>query len=94
MKMAISMVKVKEQMERHGLKKFDLRKMGFSPNVIDKVLSGELSKEKRVDTETINRLCKVLDCQPGAIMEFIEEPAPVGMLEPVEASTQEGPHED
>lgn len=71
--MAISMLKVKGIMEIKGLKKFDLRKMGFNPNVIDKVLSGTLTPNKRVDTETINRLCEVLNCQPGDIMEYVEE---------------------
>lgn len=68
--MPISMLKVKALMDKNGLKKVDLRRMGFSPNVIDKVLSGPLSKSKRVDTETISRLCEVLNCQPGDIMEY------------------------
>lgn len=73
--MSISMLKVQDLMQRRGLKKFDLRKMGFSPNVVDKVLSGPLSKDRRVDTETINRLCQVLQCQPGDIMEYVEDEA-------------------
>lgn len=68
--LAISMTKVRLLMDERGLKKIDLRKMGFSPNVVDKVLSGPLTKSKRVDTETINRLCEVLECQPGDIMEY------------------------
>ena len=71
--MPISMLKVKEIMEKQGLKKYDLRKMGFNPNIIDKVLSGTLNKSKRVDTETISKLCKALNCQPGDIMEYVEE---------------------
>ena len=71
--MAISMMKVQALMEKKGLKKFDLRKEGFNPNVLDKVLSGPLNKNKRVDTETINRLCAFLDCQPGDILEYIPD---------------------
>lgn len=70
--MPISMAKVKGLMDAQGLKKVDLRKMGFSPNVVDKVLSGPLSRSRRVDTETISRLCEVLNCQPGDIMEYTE----------------------
>ena len=70
--MSISMEKVKFIMDQKGFKKIDLRKQGFSPNVVDKVLSGPLNKSKRVDTETINRLCEVLDCQPGDILEYAE----------------------
>jgi len=73
--MPISMQKVKILMNEKGLKKFDLRKMGFNPNIIDKVLSGPLNKSRRVDTETISRLCQVLNCQPGDIMEYVEEEA-------------------
>jgi len=71
--MAISMTRVQALMDKKGLKKYDLRKIGFNPNIIDKVLSGPLNKSKRVDTETINRLCALLNCQPGDIMEYVEE---------------------
>nr|WP_297274514.1 helix-turn-helix transcriptional regulator [uncultured Agathobaculum sp.] len=71
--MAITMKKVAQQMERLGLKKYDLRKMGFNPNILDKVLSDKLSKTQRVDTETINRLCALFQCQPGDIMEYIPD---------------------
>lgn len=67
--MSISMEKVKLLMDSKGLKKWDLRQMGVNATVLDKVLSGPLSKSKRVDTETINRLCNILECQPGDIME-------------------------
>jgi len=67
------MLKVKFIMEKKGLRKIDLRKMGFSPNVIDKVLSGPLNKSKRVDTETISRLCEILECQPGDIMAYEQD---------------------
>lgn len=46
--MAISMLKVKGIMDKNGLKKFDLRKAGFNPNIIDKVLSGTLDKKKEL----------------------------------------------
>jgi len=71
--MAISMMKVQIIMEQRNLKKFDLRKMGINGSVLDKILSGKLSKSKRVDTETINKLCKLLDCQPSDIIEYIPD---------------------
>lgn len=70
--MAISMLKLKNIMEQKGIKKYDLRKAGFNPNIIDKVLSGTLNKQKRVDTETINRLCEYFSCQPGDFMTYID----------------------
>ena len=30
-----------------------------------------------IDTRTIDRLCKVLDCQPGDIMEYVEDESEV-----------------
>lgn len=71
--MPISMEKVKVQMQRKGLKKWDLRQRGVNGTVLDKVLSGPLSRSKRVDTETISKLCSILECQPGDIMEYIPE---------------------
>lgn len=71
--MSISFDKLHEIMKNKGVKKIDLRKAGFNPNVVDKVLSGKLDKSKRVDTETINRLCEFFDCQPGDIMEYIPD---------------------
>mgnify|MGYP000909573153 CR=1 FL=1 len=71
--MAISMAKVRPMMEARGYKKFDLRKMGFNPAILDKVLSGQLDARRRVDTLTINRLCAVLECQPGDIMEYLPD---------------------
>lgn len=71
--MAISMVKVKVLMDSKELKKWDLRQKGINGTVLDKVLSGPLTKSKRVDTETINKLCNILECQPGDIMEYIPE---------------------
>jgi len=67
------MEKVRSIMEEKGLKKWDLRQKGINGTVLDKVLSGPLTKSKRVDTETINKLCIILECQPGEIMEFIPE---------------------
>lgn len=63
------MEKVKFLMAEKGLKKWDLRQKGVNGTVLDKVLSGPLTKSKRVDTETINKLCNILECQPGDIME-------------------------
>ena len=71
--MSINFSKLEKMMREKNVKKYDLRKAGFNPNIIDKVLSGSLDKNKRVDTETINRLCEFFCCQPGDIMEYIED---------------------
>ena len=71
--LSISMERVKSLMEEKGLKKWDLRQMGINGTVLDKVLSGPLTKSRRVDTETINKLCTILNCQPGDIMEYVPD---------------------
>lgn len=74
--MSINFNKLQRMMDEQNVKKYDLRKAGFNPNIIDKVLSGNLDKSKRVDTETIDRLCEFFNCQPGDIMEYVEEDQP------------------
>lgn len=55
-------------LQEKGIKKSALRNYGFAPRVAVK-----LSKSEDVSTDTINRLCKLLDCQPSDIMEYIPD---------------------
>lgn len=66
--MGISYRKLFELMETKGIKKFDLRKSGLSPTIVDRLV-----KNNNVNTSTIIELCKLLDCQPADIMEYIPE---------------------
>lgn len=66
--MPINYDKLFSLMEKKGIKKFDLRKMGISPTIVDRLV-----KNTDVNTSTIARLCAILDCQPGDIMEYTEE---------------------
>lgn len=66
--MPISYRKLFDLMEQKGIKKFDLRKWGLSPTIVDRLV-----KDNNVNTSTISTLCKILDCQPGDIMEYIED---------------------
>lgn len=45
-----------------------LRNQGISPTIVNK-----LRKNERINTDTINRLCALLNCQPGDIMEYVEQ---------------------
>lgn len=42
-----------------------LRQNGFSAATVDKLRKNEI-----VTTETINRICALLECQPGDLMEY------------------------
>ena len=58
--------KLFELLDQRGLKKIDLRKAGIHPMVVDKLV-----KNKSVTITTIDKLCDILDCQPGDIMEHV-----------------------
>lgn len=45
-----------------------LRLSGMHPSVVNK-----LRKNERVNTDTIDRLCRLLHCQPRDILEFIDD---------------------
>lgn len=65
--MPVSYRKLFDLMEQRGIKKIDLRKMGISPTIVDRLV-----KNSDVNTSTIMRLCEILNCQPGNIMEYTE----------------------
>ena len=45
-----------------------LRQQGIHPATVNK-----LRKNERVNSDTINELCRLLNCQPGDIMEYVGE---------------------
>lgn len=63
--MAINYRKLFELMEQKQIKKYHLRQQGIHAAVMDKLV-----KNKNVDISTIDKLCKLLDCQPGDILEY------------------------
>ena len=53
-----------KQLSKQGHNKYWLRKNGISPSVLDK-----LGKGGGLDYRSINKLCALLNCQPGDLME-------------------------
>lgn len=59
----------------------ELRKKGYSSTTLrkERIFGEKTMQDFRTNAEipykTINKLCKLLDCQPGDIMEYVEEPA-------------------
>ena len=45
-----------------------LRQQGIHPATVNK-----LRKNERINSDTINELCRLLNCQPGDIMEYEED---------------------
>ena len=66
--MSLSYKKLFDLMERKNINKHFLRLNGFNSKVVDRLV-----KESHVNTATIEKLCALLDCQPGDIMEYIPD---------------------
>lgn len=57
-------------LKEKGYTTYKIRKENIiSQSALQKMKKGEGS----IDTRTLERLCKALDCQPGDIMEYVEE---------------------
>lgn len=63
--MSINYNKLFELMKNKDIKKYHLRQQGIHAAVMDKLV-----KNKNVDISTIDKLCKLLGCQPGDILEY------------------------
>lgn len=66
--MAISFAKLNQILIDKGLNKNYLRKNGINPNMLNQIF-----ETGNTGTKTIDKICKFLDCQPGDIMEYIED---------------------
>ena len=65
--MPVSYAKLFDLMNQKGLKKVDLRKTyKINPKTVDSLVNN-----RSVTVDTIIQLCKILDCQPGDLMEYI-----------------------
>lgn len=71
--MSISFEKLSSLLFEKGYNKSYLRERGIHPAIISKLSKGTLNRENRVDTITINKLCEILYCQPGDLMEYIPD---------------------
>lgn len=68
---AISFKKLTAIFREKNITSYTIKKEKIiSSGVYDKLTKQE---NPRVDTDTINNLCKYLGCQPGDIMEYVEE---------------------
>ena len=63
--------KVKEMMEKRGIttQRELAEAASIHPTRMGLIVHGTL---RRIDVDTLNRLCKALDCQPGNLIEYRE----------------------
>lgn len=64
--MAIRYDKFFGQIKKSGKSEYYLRKNGISPSIISKLKQGSGG----LDARTIDKICRLLNCQPGDIMEY------------------------
>lgn len=66
--MAVSYKKLFDIMEKRNLKKYWLRQNGINPKVVN-----ALKNNKNVNVSTILDLCRLLNCQPGDLFEYVPD---------------------
>ena len=66
--MSVKYNKLFALLKEKGLNKHYLRKNGVHAAVVDKLIN-----LGTIDTTTISKLCALLECQPGDIMEYVPE---------------------
>lgn len=69
----ISYDKLFEKLKAVGLTSYQLRKMK-DPIIAQYTLTRLKKGVGGVDSNTLNRLCKYFNCQPGDLMEYIPDP--------------------
>ena len=67
--MPISYAKLFALIKERGKSEYYLRKNGISPSILDKLKHGTGG----LDARTIEKLCRLLQCQPGDLMEYIPD---------------------
>mgnify|MGYP003316599818 CR=1 FL=1 len=64
----ISFAKLGLLLEKRGKKWQYLRDCGISPGIVAKLKDGT----GHTDTRTIQKVCEIMNCQPGQIMEYVK----------------------
>ncbi len=67
--MSIKYYKLLDLLNKRKISKGRLQEMAD----ISSATMAKISAGKPVSLEVINRICKYLDCQPGDILEYIDE---------------------
>ena len=67
--MPIKYDKLLKMMADKGLTSYKIKK----DKIIGQATFQKIKSGGDIDTRTIARLCKVLECQPGDIMEYVDE---------------------
>ena len=66
--MPISFGPMKKYMEEHKISFYHLSNEGIDAQTLQRI-----RHDKPITTETLGKLCKIMQCQPGELMEYIED---------------------
>lgn len=66
--MSISFDPLRKFMKEHGITYYYLANHGIEAPTLQR-----LRKNQVVTTKTINKLCKIMKCQPSGLIEFTDE---------------------
>lgn len=61
--------KLLKKMDEQGITSYTIKK----DNVIGQATFKKIKEGGDIDTRTIAKLCKLLNCQPGDILEYVED---------------------
>ena len=61
--------KLLKKMDEQGITSYTIKK----ENVIGQATFKKIKEGGDIDTRTISKLCKLLNCQPGDILEYVED---------------------
>lgn len=61
--------KLLKKMDEQGITSYTIKK----DNVIGQATFKKIKEGGDIDTRTISKLCKLLNCQPGDILEYVED---------------------
>lgn len=67
--MSIKYDKLLKLMEEKGVTSYTIKK----DNIIGQATFKKIKEGGDIDTRTIDKLCKLLNCQPGEILEYQED---------------------
>lgn len=66
--MAIRYDKLFQVLDSKNMNKNYLRKNGIHANTVDRLIHNQ-----SINTDVLNRICRLLNCQPGDILEYVPD---------------------
>ena len=68
-KMYISFEPMRKYMQKHGITYYKLANEGIDANTLQRI-----RHDRPITTATLGNICRILNCQPKDLIEYIDEP--------------------